>query len=54
VGVAVWVRLAHRMGLATAKWVVAAVRSEALMVLVYLSGRQEWGWVCRLPWVAWL
>jgi transposase-like protein len=33
---------------------VAAVRSEALMVLVHLSGRQEWGWVCLLPWVAWL
>jgi len=33
---------------------VAAVRSEALMVLVYLNERQEWGWVCLLPWVAWL
>ena len=35
-------------------WVVAAVRSEALMVLVHLSERREWGWVCLLPWVAWL
>jgi len=33
---------------------VAAVRSEALMVLLYLSERQQWGWVCLLPWVAWL
>jgi len=35
-------------------WMVAAVRSEALMVLVHLSERREWGWVCLLPWVAWL
>jgi transposase-like protein len=35
-------------------WMVAAVRSEALMVLLYLSERQQWGWVCLLPWVAWL
>jgi len=35
-------------------WVVAAVRSEALMALVCLTGRQEWEWVCLLPWVAWL
>lgn len=35
-------------------WVVAAVRSEALMVLVHLSGRGEWEWVCLLPWAAWL
>jgi transposase-like protein len=35
-------------------WLVAAVRSEALMVLLYLSERQQWGWVCLLPWVAWL
>jgi hypothetical protein len=33
---------------------VAAGRSEALMVVVYLTGRREWGWVCLLPWVAWL
>lgn len=35
-------------------WMVVAVRSEALMVLVYLSDRQEWEWVCLLPWLAWL
>jgi transposase-like protein len=45
-----------RMGWAWLRrsWMVAAVRSEALMVLVYLNERQEWGWVCLLPWVAWL
>ena len=26
-------------------WMVAAVRSEALMVLLDLNERQEWGWV---------
>ena len=35
-------------------WMVAAVRSEALMVLVYLTDRHEWEWVCLLPWIAWL
>ena len=35
-------------------WMVVAVRSEVLMVLVYLSDRQEWEWVCLLPWLAWL
>ena len=35
-------------------WMVVAVRSEALMVLVYLTDRQEWKWVCLLPWIAWL
>jgi hypothetical protein len=35
-------------------WMVAAVRSEALMALVSLTGHQEWEWVCLLPWVAWL
>ena len=35
-------------------WVVAAVRSEGLMLLVYVSERQEWGWVCLLPWTVWV
>nr|MBC8447655.1 hypothetical protein [Chloroflexota bacterium] len=35
-------------------WVVAAVRSEALLALVCLTGRQEGEWLCLLPWVAWL
>ncbi len=35
-------------------WMVAAVRSEALMVLVFLTGYQEWEWVCLLPWAVWL
>jgi transposase-like protein len=35
-------------------WIVAAVRSEALMVLVFLTGCQEWEWVCLLPWAVWL
>jgi len=33
---------------------VVAVRSEAMMVLVVLAGCDEWGWVCVLPWIAWL
>ena len=35
-------------------WKVAAARSEALMVLVFLTDQREWEWVCLLPWVAWL
>jgi len=35
-------------------WVVTAVRSEALMVLVFLTGCQEWAWVWLLPWAVWL
>jgi transposase-like protein len=35
-------------------WVIAAVRSEALLVLVFLTERWEWEWVCLLPWVAWV
>jgi hypothetical protein len=35
-------------------WIVVAVRSEAMMVLVFLSGREEWDWLCWLPWVVWL
>jgi transposase-like protein len=33
---------------------VTAVRSEALMLLVFLTGCQEWEWVCLLPWAVWL
>jgi len=33
---------------------VAAVRSEALLALVLLSGYQEWEWLCWLPWIEWL
>jgi len=35
-------------------WMVTAVRSEGLMVLIFLTGWQEWKWVCGLPWVVWL
>lgn len=35
-------------------WMVVVLRSEALMVLVFLTGLREWEWVCLLPWVAWL
>ena len=35
-------------------WVVVGVRSEALMVLVLLTGCQEWEWVCLLPWGVWI
>ena len=35
-------------------WIVVAVRSEAMMVLVVLTGCEEWGWVSVLPWIAWL
>ena len=35
-------------------WIVALARSEGLMVLVSLTERQAWGWVCLLPWVTWL
>jgi transposase-like protein len=35
-------------------WVIPAVRSEALLVLVFLVERREWEWVCLLPWVAWV
>ena len=35
-------------------WEVPAARSEALLVLACLSERQEWEWVCELPWVGWL
>ncbi len=35
-------------------WMVAAVRSEVLMVLVFVTGCEEWRWVCVMPWVVWL
>jgi len=34
-------------------WVVAAVRSEALLLLVFLSDHWEWHGVCLLPWGEW-
>ena len=34
-------------------WMVVAVRSEALLVLVFLTERWTWEWICLLPWVAW-
>jgi transposase-like protein len=33
---------------------VTAVRSEALVLLVFLANSQEWEWVCLLPWAVWL
>jgi transposase-like protein len=35
-------------------WMVTAIRSEALMVLVFLTDSQAWEWVWLLPWVVWL
>lgn len=35
-------------------WVIAAVRSEALLVLIYLTERYEWEGLCLLPWLGWL
>jgi len=35
-------------------WMVAAARSEALMGLVFVTESRGWGWVCVLPWVAWV
>ncbi len=35
-------------------WVVAAVRSEALWLLIIASERWEWEAVCLLPWLAWV
>ena len=34
--------------------VVALVRSETLLLLAVLPGREEWEWVCLLPWASWL
>jgi transposase-like protein len=33
---------------------VTAVRSEALMLLVFLTDSQAWEWVWLLPWIVWL
>jgi hypothetical protein len=35
-------------------WMIPTIRSEALMVLVFLN--EAWGreWVCLLPWATWL
>ncbi len=35
-------------------WVVPAIRSGALLVLVFLSEARGWEWVWVLPWAAWL
>jgi transposase-like protein len=35
-------------------WMVTAVRSEALMLLVFLTDSQAWEWVWLLPWIVWL
>ena len=35
-------------------WLVPVLRSEALLLLVLLNDGQGWGWVCLLPWLAWL
>ena len=35
-------------------WTVAAVRSEALLLLAFLSQHWEWHGVCLLPWGVWL
>jgi hypothetical protein len=32
---------------------VVAARSEALLVLVFLTEGWAWEWICLLPWVAW-
>jgi transposase-like protein len=34
-------------------WVVVAVRSEVVLLLVFLTGRWEWQGLCLLPWVIW-
>jgi transposase-like protein len=48
--------LAWRVGWAWLRrsWLVAAIRSEGLLVLVILTERWEWEWLCLLPWVVWL
>jgi transposase-like protein len=35
-------------------WVIPAIRSEALLALVFLSEARGWEWVWVLPWAAWL
>jgi hypothetical protein len=36
------------------QWIVTAMRSEALMVLVFVTDCQAWEWVWVLPWAVWL
>jgi hypothetical protein len=36
------------------QWIVTAVRSEALMGLVFVTDCQAWEWMWVLPWAAWL
>ena len=35
-------------------WMIAAIRSEVLLGLVFLLETREWEWVWVLPWVSWL
>ena len=35
-------------------WMTAAIRSEALLVAVWVSEAQGWAWLGVLPWAAWL
>ena len=35
-------------------WMVTAVRSEALLLVVLVSEHQGWEWLCGLPWLGWL
>jgi hypothetical protein len=35
-------------------WLSPVLRSEVLLVLVLLTERPKWEWVCLLPWLAWL
>ncbi len=34
-------------------WVVVAIRSEAILLLVFLTGHWEWQGLCLLPWLIW-
>ena len=34
-------------------WIVVAMRSEALLLLVFLTGHWEWQGLCLLPWLIW-
>ena len=49
-------RFAWRAGWAWMRrsWMVAAVRSEALMGLVFVTESRDWEWVGVLPWLAWM
>ena len=35
-------------------WMIAVLRSEALLMLVWWTESWEWEWVCLLPWMKWL